>query len=196
MIDIWTKAVLAGAAASFAAYLAMRHARRIACASDWLVRVPRSRLAAFLLFAAVATVCAQKGGNTNEPTRRVTAPQTVTAEDAARGYRLDGVETNAAYSYEMPAGGTRHEKWWLRGAYEDVFRLDLGMLFPLGTNLCESLWVYSWAFAGARLCDTSNVVSAAGVPMSAVPRLSRFWSAADADGSVGRFIPPPAPDFI
>ena len=52
MIDIWTKAVLAGAAVSFAAYLAMRHARRIACVSDWLVRVPRSRLAAFLLFAA------------------------------------------------------------------------------------------------------------------------------------------------
>ena len=190
MIDIWTKAVLAGAATSFAAYLAIRHARRIACVSDWLVRIPRSRLAAFLLFAAVATVCAQKGGNTNEPPRGASAPRivetgaTVTPEDIARGYRLESVTTNAAYSYAMPSNGVRYSKWWLRGAYEDVFRLDLGgMRFPLGTNLCESLWVYSWAFAGARLCDTSNVVSAAGVPMSAVPRLSQFWSAADADGS-------------
>ena len=43
-------ALLLGAAVSFAAYLALRHARRITRASDWLVRIPRSRLAAFLAF--------------------------------------------------------------------------------------------------------------------------------------------------
>ena len=48
------------AAASFAAYLAMRHARRIARASDWLTHVPRPRLAAFLAFALAATLCAQR----------------------------------------------------------------------------------------------------------------------------------------
>ena len=172
MIDIWTKAVLAGAAASFAAYLAMRHARRIACVSDWLVRVPRSRLAAFLLFAAVATVCAQKGGNTNEPPSGGVELRVESVE--LRGgqshdstlstfnsqFRLDSVVTNDSYSYAMPANGTRYEKWWLRGAYEDVFRLDLGgMRFPLGTNLCDSLWVYSWAFAGARLIVKLKVES-------------------------------------
>ena len=63
--DLLAGICLAGAAVSFAAYLALRHARRIACVSDWLVRVHRSHLAAFLLFAAIATVCAQKSGNTN-----------------------------------------------------------------------------------------------------------------------------------
>ena len=68
MIDIWTRAVLVGAAFSFAAYLAMRHARRIARASDWLTHVPRPRLAAFLAFALVAMIHAQKSG-TNAPLR-------------------------------------------------------------------------------------------------------------------------------
>lgn len=51
---------LVGAAVSFAAYLAMRYARRIARASDWLTHVPRPRLAVFLAFALVAMMYAQK----------------------------------------------------------------------------------------------------------------------------------------
>ena len=54
--DLLTDICLFGAAASFAAYLALRYAQRIARASDWLVRVPRSRLAAFLAFALIATL--------------------------------------------------------------------------------------------------------------------------------------------
>ena len=82
------------------------------------------------------------------------------------------------YLYAMPTNGMRRESWWLRGAYEDVFRLDLDrLLFPLGTNLCDSLWVYTWGMAGVRLGDTSNRIVAAGAPMSAVPQVSRFWDA-------------------
>ena len=51
--DLLTDICLVGAAVSFAAYLALRHTRRIARVSDWLVRIPRSHLAAFLLFAAI-----------------------------------------------------------------------------------------------------------------------------------------------
>ena len=59
----------------------------------------------------------------------------------------------------MPTNGVRYEKWWKRGAYEDVFLLDLdGLLFPLGANLCDSLWVYTWGMAGVRLGDTSRRV--------------------------------------
>ena len=84
----------------------------------------------------------------------------------------------------MPTNGARRENWWLRGAYEDVFRLDLdGLLFPLGTSLCDSLWVYTWGMAGARLGDASNRVVATGTPMSAVPQVSRFWVAPTTNGS-------------
>ena len=83
----------------------------------------------------------------------------------------------------MPVNATRYEKWSRRGAYEDVFELDLdGMLFPFGECLCDSLWVYSWGIAGRSLGDASNRVVATGVPMSAVPGVSRFWSAEAADG--------------
>ena len=147
MIDIWTKAVLAGAAVSFAAYLAMRHARRIACVSDWLVRVHRSHLAAFLLFAAIATVCAQKGGNTNgvgQVEGGTNGVQMVGGGIGMMGvgngglrmenggvvavgdstilhsplYILHSVTTNETYSYAMPPNATRYEKWWRRGKRE------------------------------------------------------------------------------
>ena len=85
----------------------------------------------------------------------------------------------------MPTNGTRYARWWKRGAYEDVFRLGLGgMRFPLGTNLCDSLWVYTWGMAGARLGDASNRIVATGVPMSAVPFASQFWSAALPGGAL------------
>ena len=94
-------------------------------------------------------------------------------------FRLEFVATNDSYSYVRPSNGVRYANWWRRGAYEDVFRLDLGgMSFPFGTNLCDSLWVYTWGMAGARLGDASNRLVATGAPMSAVPGLSQFWNAA------------------
>ena len=74
-------------------------------------------------------------------------------------FRLEAETTNETYSYAMPVNATRYEKWWRRGAYEDVFRLDLdGLLFPLGTILCDSLWVYTWGMAGVRPGDASRRV--------------------------------------
>ena len=203
--DLLTDICLVGTAATFAACLALCARRRFRLVADSLSRLPRSSVAAFLLFAAVATVCAQKQGGTNSPPNGASPPQmagmptpglvppilpgavgtvSVSSNDVARGFWLESISTNGSYSYAMPTSGTRYAKWWLRGAYEDVFRLDLdGMLFPLGTNLCSSLWVYTWGMAGARLGDASNRVAATGVPMSAAPGISRFWDATTTNGS-------------
>ena len=43
-------------------------------------------------------------------------------------------------------------------------------------------FLYSWGMAGRSLDDVSNRVVATGVPMSAVPGVSRFWGADAADG--------------
>ena len=159
MVDIWTMAVLVGAAASFAAYLAMRHARRIARASDWLTHVPRPRLAAFLAFALAATLCAQKSG-TNAPLRGASVElrggQSYNSALSAFNsqFLLESVTTNDSCSYSMPSNAVLHEKWWRRGAWEDIFRLDLGgMRFPLGTNLCDHLWAHSW---GEAHCEVES----------------------------------------
>ena len=192
-MDFLTKLCILGAAVLFAAWLVLKNRGRIARATDALAKVSRARLAAFLAFVAIATVCAQKPGGTNVPPQGASPPmlmmgggiaQSVSAGDAARGYLLESETTNGTYLYAMPTNGMRRENWWLRGAYEDVFRLDLdGLLFPLGTNLCDSLWVYTWGMAGARLGDASNRIVATGAPMSAVPQVSRFWDAPTTNGS-------------
>ena len=194
---------LVSAAAFFVAWAMLVNRGRLAWAADRIAKTSHAAMAAFLFFAAIATVCAQKSG-TNAPLRgasgecRVGSVElrndlsliedeqfhnstlyTLNSQLPQFPFRLESVTTNDSYSYAMPTNVARYGKWWKRGAYEDVFRLDLcGMRFPLGTNLCDSLWVYSWAFAGARLRDASNRVVAAGVPMSAVPGFSQFWSTA------------------
>ena len=99
-------------------------------------------------------------------------------------FSLESVTTNDSYSYAMPTNGMRYNKWWKRGAYEDVFRLDLGgMAFPLNGELLDSLWIYSWGMAGAHLGNASNRLVATGVPMSAVPGRSQFWSSSATNGA-------------
>lgn len=96
-----------------------------------------------------------------------------------QSYRLDGVTTNANISYEMPSDAMVRGCWHLRGAYEDVFRLDLGTFrFPLGNELLSSLWVYTWGKVRPHLAAVSNDVRVTGVPMSAIPGVSRLWSRA------------------
>jgi len=200
MTDILTGIVVFCAALSLAASIAIAHWRRITAALDWLNRIPRLHLAAFLLFATVATLSAQK---TNAPPLRGASvelrnlPHLVETEQFHNStlytlnsqlpqfpFRLESVTTNDAYSYAMPTNGVRYGKWWKRGAFEDVFRLDLGgMRFPLKDELLDSLWIYSWGMAGAHLVAMSNRLVATGVPMSAVPGLSQFWSADAAEGA-------------
>ena len=206
-MDFLTMFALACAAASFALYLAIAYARHLARISDAIAKIPRARLAVFLAFAIVATLSAQKQGGTNAPPNGASPPQvmmvlppqdfpppgfpgaggvaSVTSSDAARGFLLESVLTNDSHSYAMPTNATRYEKWWRRGAYEDVFRLDLGgMPFPLGRERLSSLWVYTWGMAGAHLGNASNRLVATGVPMSAVPGLSQFWSAASDESRI------------
>ena len=165
--------------------------------------------AVFLFFAAIATVCAQKSG-TNGLMRTTENVETAVAgtEDGCRRrpegllqptfrvaegasvpsvvemFRLESESTNETYAFSMPTNGIRYDNWWKRGAYEDVFRLDLGgMAFPLNGELLDSLWVYSWGMAGAHLGNASNRLVATGVPMSAVPGRSQFWSSDATNGA-------------
>ena len=73
-------------------------------------------------------------------------------------------------SYSMPENAVRYPNWWIRGGYEDVFKLDLvDWRFPLGTNLVDYLWVYIWGKVRSRLKAKELEVAAVGAPMSAVP---------------------------
>ena len=116
------KLCMVGAAALFAAWFVLANRGRIARAADWLVRIPRPRLAAFLFFAAVATLSAQKGG-----TNASSALRTLNSQLPQFAFRLESVATNGSCSYAMPANGVRYENWWLRGAWDIVELWNYGI---------------------------------------------------------------------
>ena len=98
---------------------------------------------------------------------------------SAAPYRLESVSTNEGYSYALPADGTIRGTWHLTGAYEDIQKVALdGFAFPLGSDLCTSLWAYTWGKVRPQLKNASNEIATVGAPMSAIPEVSRFWTAA------------------
>ncbi len=101
------------------------------------------------------------------------------ASPFAAPYRLESVSTNEGYSYAMPADGAIRGTWHLTGAYEDVQKVTLdGFTFPLGSDLCTTLWAFTWGKVRPQLKNVSNEIAAVGAPMSAIPEVSRFWTAA------------------
>ena len=130
--DLLTDICLVGAAATSVAWVVLINRGRLARAADRIAKTSRSAVAAFLFFAAIATVCAQKSG-TNEPPRSGNAELRIENVELRMGnggvagdstilhsplYILHSVTTNETYSYAMPTNGTRYEKWWRRGKRE------------------------------------------------------------------------------
>ena len=104
---IMRSALLFGAAVSFAAYLALANARRLARVSEFASRIPRSSLAVFFAFALVATLCAQKSG-TNAPPR------------GSVEWRVESVELRDGQSHNSTLS-----------TFNSQFRLDSGFTLRL-----------------------------------------------------------------
>jgi len=78
----------------------------------------------------------------------------IDATDIAHGYRLDYSTENAQVSYEMPEGVLPAGTWHLTAAYDDVLSVGLdGFVFPLGRELCSSLWAHTWGTARREKVD-------------------------------------------
>ena len=75
MTDLLTKLALVGAAAFTVAWLVLANRSRLVLAADRIAKTPRSAVAVFLFFVAIATVCAQKQGGTNAPPNGASPPQ-------------------------------------------------------------------------------------------------------------------------
>ena len=112
------------------------------------------------------------------------ATNVLSSDEIAQGYSPASVVTNEAISYAAPADATEVGTWRLTGAYEDVVKVDLGdFRFPLGTNLCSSIWAYAWGKVRPQLKNVTNEIAAVGAPMSAIPSVSRLWTATTTNGS-------------
>ena len=114
-------------------------------------------------------------------------PVQTTSDDIARGWRIESVTTNESFSYEMPMNAVLLGNWHVHGAVSSFGnnRTDIGnWSFPLGTN--DEAFSSFWYFIDGRIRptprDAAHEICAVGVPMSAVPGQSRFWTAEEPDG--------------
>ena len=191
-----------GAALCLASCLLILSGRQLARFSDAFVRLPAVQKVVLILGVTAATVCAQKGGTNGIagtdgaalPCLVASAPLApttgagfaVSPADVARGYRLESISTNSGLSYVLPADATVIGTWHRTGAYEDVVRVGWendGWRFPLGSHLCDRLWAYTWGKVRPQLKNASNEIAAVGASLSAIPNVSRFWTAAITNGA-------------
>ena len=114
-------------------------------------------------------------------------PVQTTIDNIMRGWRVESVTTNAAVSYAMPTNAALVGNWHIHGATSSFGnnRIDFGdWAFPLGTN--DEAFSSFWYFIDGRIRptprDAAHEICAVGVPMSAVPGQSRFWTAEEPDG--------------
>ena len=142
------------------------------------LRDNRALAVSLLVFAALATVEAQKNPQ-RSPRRTMRTQQgtVVTETDVARGFRL--VETiDETHDYAMPTNAAIVGNWHKRGAYGDWLRFELGWGFPLGTNgaAFSSFSVFTDAKIRPTPRDREREFCAIGVPMLAMQGASRFWT--------------------
>ncbi len=162
-----------------------------------LFRRPIIFLVMFSVSSLVATIVADKTNGVNNlppmplPPRSTPIVATVTEDDVARGWRVECVTTNEAFSYTMPSNAVYVNNWHVHGACSsfgyNVVNLDGASAsdwsFPLGTN--GAAFSSFWYFIDGRIRpnpkDATREICALGVPMSAVPGKSRLWAMADGD---------------
>ena len=167
-----------------------------------LRKLPVPVLIACLSLAVGTGIVAQKTNGVNNippvpmPPRSAPVVETVTEDDVARGWRVECVTTNETVSYEMPSNAVHVNNWHIHGARSSFGNnvIDLGSagtplptswMFPLGTNgaAFSSFWYFVDGRIRPRPKDTAHEICAVGVPMSAVPGLSRLWALAEDDDS-------------
>ena len=109
--DLLTDICLIGAAATSVAWVLLINRGRMARAADRIAKTSRSAIAAFLFFAAIATVCAQKRGMGIENGELIMENGGVVA---AGDSTILHSPLYILHSNEV----VRDEKWWRRGKRE------------------------------------------------------------------------------
>ena len=174
---------LVGAAAFTVAWLVLANRSRLVRAADRIAKTPRSAVAAFLFFVAIATVCAQKHGGTNAPPNGASPPQMAgmlppgLAPSSLPGGIAAGGSAVLHYSLSVLQSNeaVRAENWWRRGAWEDVMRVwfPQGWVFPFGEDHLTFVDVVSQGSLRRRWTDTNEVASV-GIRLALAPFSSEF----------------------
>ena len=94
-----------------------------------------------VIIPTVLIVFCLHGSMKNRGAFSVRSPNAVTVSDTdiERGFKLESVVTNAAYSYELASNAVRNAAWHLAGGHSAFNRYDLGWSFPMGENTYDHI---------------------------------------------------------
>lgn len=191
------------AALAFYGFLAVMMLRKpLGAALAHVKAMPRPVQVVTAILAVIATVQAQKSGNgggTNEPPPRLNAganflrsgpnapTPTVTAEEIARGYRLDYETNDIAHVYAMPVNGVYVGNSHMHGASSSwgMNLIDFGdWSFPFGSN--HVAYSKFWWFVDGRIrvspLDPSREIATGAHDVLSMQGVSRIWRTAVGDG--------------
>ena len=84
--------------------------------------------------------------------------------------------TLSTFNSQLPSNAVLAEKWWRRGAWEDMMRVGFppGWVFPFGEDHLTFVDVVSQGSLRRRWTDT-NEVATIGIPLALAPLESMFW---------------------
>ena len=104
---------------------------------------------------------------------------TVTDIDIERGFKLESVVTNAAYSYELASNAVRNAPWHLAGGHSAFNRYNLGWSFPLGENAYDHIIAFQEGSVFHNPRDEHPLFKLYDGVLSFVPGYSDFWTLID-----------------
>ena len=138
--------------------------------------------AVFVFFAAIAVQYAgAKHGGTNSPPRsgsvecRVESVELRSLSSSIQNEQLHNSTLSTLHS-QFPTNAVLHDKWWKRGAWADMLRVEFpqGWVFPFGEEHLSFVDVVSQGSLRRRWTDTNEVASV-GIPLALVPFSSVSW---------------------
>lgn len=104
---------------------------------------------------------------------------TVSDTDIERGFKLESVVTNAAYSYELASNAVRNTAWHLAGGHSAFNRYNLGWSFPMGENTYDHIIAFQEGSVFHNPRDEYPLFKLYDGVLSFVPGYSDFWTLID-----------------
>ena len=134
-----------------------------------------------VILPTVLIVFCLHGSMKNRGAFSVRSPNAATVSDIdiERGFKLESVVTNAAYSYELASNAVRNTAWHLAGGHSAFNRYNLGWSFPMGENTYDHIIAFQEGSVFHNPRDEYPLFRLYDGVLSFVPGYSDFWSLID-----------------
>ena len=134
-----------------------------------------------VILPAVLIVFCLHGSMKNRGAFSIRSPNAATVSDIdiERGFKLESVVTNAAYSYEFTSNAVRNAAWHLAGGHSAFNRYNLGWSFTLGENTYDHIIAFQDGSVFHNPRDEHPLFKLYDGVLSFVPGYSDFWTLID-----------------